>query len=119
MICNHLRMAFELSIDGFAEQAPWLVRRTVGVVAGRFVLWTGWIPRGMPVPGGKPVVQLTGAAEEAAGLAEAIARFSAHSGIVAEHPMMGRFSKERWGRFHCVHCAHHLSFVHLAENQSV
>ena len=111
MMCQHLCRAFELSMEGFPEQASWIYRRTVGVVARQVVLRVGWIPRGVKAPGMRLMKDHFDPALEAERLAEAIERFSAYSGKLAEHPMLGRFSKKQWVRFHCVHCAHHLSFA--------
>jgi hypothetical protein len=33
------------------------------------------------------------------------------SGRFDEHPLLGRLSPSQWERFHCLHCAHHLSFA--------
>src|SRR6266536_6548521 len=49
-ICNHLATAVRLSMDGFPVKAPWLVRRTAGVVLRRVMLGRGWIPERVPVP---------------------------------------------------------------------
>ncbi len=111
LICHHLRLGIDLSMDGFPVRAPWLIRRTVGPVAGWFSLGLGWIPRGMPAPGWQPPADEFDAAREAEGLRAAIARFASFSGRFDEHPLMGRFPRAKWERFHCIHCAHHLSFA--------
>src|SRR5262249_51213147 len=48
-VCNHLALAFRLSMDGFPVKSPWLVRRTAGVAIRRLMLWTGRIPEGVKV----------------------------------------------------------------------
>jgi len=111
LICHHLRLGIELSMEGFPKEASWLFRRTLGRVAGWVVLWRGWIPRGVPVPGWKAPETLFDAEREAEELRGTLSRFLDYSGRLAEHPFLGRFSKAQWVRFHCVHCAHHLSFA--------
>lgn len=114
-VCNHLATAFRLTVERPPWMAPWLVRRTVGRVAGWFVLGMGWMPRGLPLPGIEaPGAGSTGeldAEREAEGLRLAIGRYLSHDGPVSEHPVLGRFSGRGVARFHCVHSAHHLSFL--------
>jgi hypothetical protein len=115
-ICRHLRLGFAFSVDGFPQRAPWVVRRTIGALARRVVLSLGWMPQGVPVPGGcEPTESATStpldATVEAEGLRTAIVRFAAHRGVLDEHPFLGRCTRGEWERFHRLHCAHHLSFV--------
>jgi Protein of unknown function (DUF1569) len=49
---------------------------------------------------------------EADALRAALRFYAAHTGPLAEHPFFGRISRDEWTRLHCIHCAHHLSFVH-------
>jgi hypothetical protein len=51
---------------------------------------------------------------EAEALRAALRLYAAHAGPVAEHPFFGRISRDEWTRLHCIHWAHHLSFVHPA-----
>jgi Protein of unknown function (DUF1569) len=44
-------------------------------------------------------------------LQEAIALFTSAAGPFPSHPLLGALSKEEWGQFHCIHCAHHLGFA--------
>lgn len=110
-ICNHLTLAIRLSMDGFPDQAPWVLRQTVGRVARWLVLAHGRIPEGVQVPQTylpRPGLDITA---EAVALREAIARFQSFTGRFAAHLLLGRMSGTQWERFHCVHCAHHLSFA--------
>lgn len=117
LMCHHLKLAIDLSMDGFPSRAPWILRRTAGPLAGWFSLTLGWIPRGMPAPGWRVPTEKFDAQVEAANLRAAIARFDLFSGKLDEHPVMGCFSRSQWERFHCIHCAHHLSFaVPLADS---
>ena len=49
-ICNHLGTALRYTVEGFPEQAPWLLRHTVGPVAKRQVLGSGAFPEGVKLP---------------------------------------------------------------------
>jgi hypothetical protein len=112
-MCHHLRLAIELSMDGFPARAPWVVRRTIGPVLAKLSLTLGWIPRGVPVPvpGWRVPTEELDASRQAEGLRQAIERFGRFAGHCDEHPLLGRLSRRAWERFHCVHCAHHLSFA--------
>ncbi len=110
-ILNHLALAIRLPMDGVPVKFPWLVRRLVGPVARRLSFWRGWIPEGVQMPAvylPPPGLDATAQAEE---LRRAIKRFGAFAGRLDEHPLLGRLSPAGWERFHCLHCAHHLSFA--------
>jgi hypothetical protein len=110
-ICNHLELAIRLPMDGVPVKWPWLFRRTVGPVLGRLALWRGRIPEGVRVPEVYLPVPELDAAREAEALRTTIERFASFTGRLDEHPLLGRMSAARWERFHCLHCAHHLSFA--------
>jgi hypothetical protein len=110
-ICNHLTTALTGSLDGFAGSAPWLVRKTVGPLIVRRILKKGRFPRGVRLPKRFEPQPGCDARTEADALRAAVQRFAAHTGPVADHPLAGKFSKEVWERFHCIHRAHHLSFA--------
>lgn len=44
-------------------------------------------------------------------LYEAIDRYAGHAGPLRPHPLFGRLTRRQWDRIHCIHGAHHLSFV--------
>src|SRR4051812_7036126 len=79
VICYHLRLAIELSMDGFPAYAPWLFRRTLGPVGKGMVLGLGRIPRGVPAPGWRVPAEPMDPKREAARLGETIGRFMAFS----------------------------------------
>ena len=100
-----------LRSEGFPEQAPWLLRRTVGPVAKRQVLGSGVMPEGvklpekyLPRPGLDPRA-------EAEALRASLRYYLAHTGPLAGHPLFGSMSRDEWDRYHAIHCAHHLSFA--------
>lgn len=110
-ICAHLARAIDCSVDGFTEKAPWLVRKTVGRLALWWVLRRGRFPQGMRAPQAYQPGPGADARSEAEALRAALGRFAAHPGPLAEHPLAGPVPREVWERFHCIHCAHHLSFA--------
>jgi hypothetical protein len=112
MICNHLGTALQSSVEGFPGRAPWLVRKTIAPFVKRKILRTGQMTEGIKVPEAflpKPGLD---ARAEAEALLVALRFYAARTGPLAEHPFFGRISRDEWTRLHCIHCAHHLSFVH-------
>jgi len=110
-ICNHLGTWIQYSVEEFPEQAPWLLRQTVGTMARRRVLDTGVMPEGIKLPEKYlPKPDLDSRAEAEA-LRATIRLFVSHSGRLADHPLFGSMSRDEWIRYHAIHCAHHLSFV--------
>jgi hypothetical protein len=110
-ICNHLTRGFTCTVEGFPERAPWLVRKTVGPLILNRILTTGRFPRGIKLPREyvpKPGVD---ARAEAEALRAALRLLASHPGPLAEHPLAGSIPRASWDRFHCIHCAHHLSFA--------
>jgi hypothetical protein len=110
-ICNHLELAIRLSMDGVPVKGPWWMRRLLGPVALRFSLGLGWIPEGVRVPEIYLPPEKLDAHAEFRALEKAIERLETFAGQCDEHPLLGRLSLAAWKRFHCVHCAHHLSFA--------
>jgi hypothetical protein len=51
------------------------------------------------------------AMDQAERLRKAIAQFTSANGPFPDHPALGPLDKGEWDRFHCIHCAHHLSFA--------
>jgi hypothetical protein len=109
--CNHLTRSITLTLEGSPERAPWLVRKTIGPLILRRILTTGRFPAWIALP--KKYVPKPGvdARAEAEALRAALRRLAAHSGPVADHPFAGPIPRAAWERFHCIHCAHHLSFA--------
>jgi hypothetical protein len=110
-VCEHLALALEATMAGFPRPFPWWVRRLVGPGLRAWVLGTGRLPAGLPVPAG---VAPPAAPEEGAAvrhLREALERFARFDGPLAPHPAFGRLSRRQWERLNLIHCAHHLSFL--------
>jgi hypothetical protein len=110
-ILNHLELASRLSMDGVPVKFSWLLRRLFGPMARRLSFWLGWIPEQVRVPSVYLPAADLDAAREAAALRQSVARLQTFTGAFDEHPLLGRLSPEQWLRFHCLHCAHHLSFA--------
>jgi hypothetical protein len=110
-ICNHLCKSVNFTLDGFPVRAPWLIRKTVGPLLLRHILRTGRFFARIKAPAAFQPAPRSDARAEADALRAALRRFAAHSGPLAEHPLAGRVSRSVWEQFHCIHCAHHLSFA--------
>ncbi|HEY7091392.1 MAG TPA: DUF1569 domain-containing protein [Tepidisphaeraceae bacterium] len=111
-MCNHLAWSIACSVDGFPGWTwPWVLRRTVGATLKKLMFANGRIMEGAPLPKKMRPIDGLDASAEAQQLREAIERFSAMPVPQEMHPMMGRLTREQWERFHCIHCAHHLSFA--------
>jgi hypothetical protein len=87
------------------------VRKTLGPVIKKKILKSGEIKEGMKtLESLAPKPDLDDRAEAEA-LRASIAYYLAHPLPRASHPFFGRMTAEEWDRLHCIHCAHHLSFV--------
>ena len=110
-ICRHLALSIHCTIDGFPARAPWIVRKTIGRLLLRRILRTGRFVEGMKAPAAYQPDPGADERAEAEGLRAALRRLADHRGPLVEHPMGGWVTREEWERFHCAHCAHHLSFA--------
>ncbi len=110
-ICGHLARSLHGTIDGFPARAPWLLRKTVGPLPLRWVLRRNRFIEGMPAPPQKQPAPGVDARAEAEALRAALGRLAAHTGPLVEYPFGGPVTRKGWERFHCIHCAHHLSFA--------
>jgi hypothetical protein len=111
-ICNHLSGAIQGSVEGFPFRAPWPVRKLIAPVFKRTIFRSGRMSEGAPLPkNALPKPDLDDRAEAEA-LRAALRLYAAHTGPMADHPFFERLSRDEWTRLHCIHCAHHLSFVH-------
>jgi len=110
-ICNHLAGSLIYSVEGFPVKVPWLIRKTIGPLAKRDLFGKGRMREGIKLP--EKFVPRPGldARAEAEALRGALNVYSAHAGPLADHPMFGPLGHDEWTRLHCIHCAHHLSFV--------
>jgi len=110
-ICNHLGLAMQHTLEGFPTSFPWLVRKLIGPIARREIFRTGSMRTGLPIPTKvTPRPELDDRAEAEA-LRATIHFFLAAPGPLAPHPLLGQLTTAEWHRFHCIHSAHHLSFL--------
>ena len=109
-ILHHLAMAVRLSLDGPPGSAE--PTRSESVLRRRFFRSQRFPENATPpLPSMFPPAGADAPAEAAA-LRTHLERFLATTVPLAAHPVLGSLNKEEWTRFHCLHCAHHLSFVH-------
>lgn len=115
-ICNHLATVIRYSVVGYPDRMPWLFRQTIGRVARSRTLKAGRIPEGIKVP--QRYLPSPGLDDrvETEELRATIALFDSAEGPPPSHPILGPLTRAEWARFHCVHCAHHLSFAWPAES---
>jgi hypothetical protein len=110
-MCNHLSNALSHTIEGFPVRAPWIVRMTIAPLVKRQIFRTGRMREGIKVPEAVlPKPDLDDRAEAEA-LRATLRLYADAAGPFVPHPFFGRLSREEWDRFHCIHCAHHLSFA--------
>ena len=116
-ICGHLAQAIHRTIDGFppSTRIPWILRKTVCRLLLWHILRTGRFPAGFQAPAECQPAAGADARVEAESLRAALRRLAAHPGPLVEHPLSGPVSRGVWERFHCIHCALHLSFAIPAE----
>lgn len=110
-ICNHLTTTLTWTVEGYPKLAPWIVRKTVGPLVLRRILETGRFPDGLKLPTRYLPKAGLDTRAEAEALRSALWHFAGHPGPLSDHPMAGQISRTDWERFHCIHCARHLSFV--------
>lgn len=111
-ICNHLAAGIGYSIDGFpGRSAPWLFRQTLGRLIRRRLLATARIPRRLPISERFQPPDTSDPRQAAANLSATIDRFLASTTPPKPHPFLGHLRQDQWEQFHCIHCAHHLSFA--------
>ena len=109
-ICDHLRRSFVGSMEGFdlrnhRVKRFFLRRKMLDVALTKGIPPNWTVDRRLTPPSRLDL------AEAVEGLDEVIERYQTHSGGLHPHPLFGKLSREVWTRVHCVHCAHHLSFV--------
>jgi hypothetical protein len=114
-ICDHLARAVNCTVDGYPVKAPWLIRRTVGPIFVSRMLRAGKFAEGIKTPQVYEPKPGADAQTEVEALRNALRRFSHHVGPLAEHPLAGKVSRSLWEQYHCIHCAHHLSFAFPVE----
>ncbi len=114
-VCEHLAHGFIGSMEGFDLRnhriKRFFIKRRMLQVA-----ITQGIPRGWTVDPRITPRENVDLHEAIDALDAAIRRYLAHDGKLHAHPLFGRMKRETWDRVHCVHCAHHLSFVVMGDD---
>jgi hypothetical protein len=113
-ICNHLAMAFNSVAGGVPvgqeATSPDDERERHAGIRQSFLALDRF-PDGRISPPRLVPGEGLDSYQEAASLADAVARFIAAEGRFPAHPRIGPLTKDEWVRFHCLHTAHHLGFV--------
>ncbi len=109
--CNHLALAIQGSVEGFAGAAPWPVRASLGRLMKRRILSRGKMPERAKLPEEFHPREGLDDRAEAEALRAAIRLFGQHAGAMADHPFFGPTLPEEWQQFHTIHAAHHLGFI--------
>jgi hypothetical protein len=109
-ICKHLTDSFSGSIDGFSLKRHRVKRFLFRRLLYLYTVRCG-IPRDYLVDPGIEPADDPDLDEAVEALGRAIARYESQNGPLKPHPLFGRMPRDEWDRIHCIHCAHHLSFV--------
>lgn len=107
---QHCAQTVRYSVTGYPKLKPALFRSTAGALAKRVFLRRGAMkhPLGAEIDGAPPLDPNLPTAEAAAGLADAVALFTGHTGEHAPHPAYGRCTHDEYARLHAMHLAEHL-----------
>lgn len=109
-ICDHLNQLMSRSLDGFPEKVPWIIRVTVGRYYRHQWIAKRNFAAGLPTL--KPFLPTCQPDDPApiAELTRLIERLKAAK-TLHPSPFLGLLSLDEWRTLHCVHAAHHLSFL--------
>ena len=107
-ICRHLTSTFRW----LSKRGPDATLPPVPEAIRQRLLSVGRMREGVqaPHPSLLPPPDLDGRTE-ADILREAITCFASVTDPLPAHPVLGPMTRDEWIRFHCIHCAHHLSFA--------
>ncbi len=121
-ILRHLASSIKLLVEGglppLDPPDPEMARRFE--IRRRRFFQHGKFPEGVaiPIPALIPPADVDERAE-AESLRLVLRRFEDFDGPFPAHPVFGPMSKEEWGDFHRLHCAHHLGFVRPTSAEEV
>jgi hypothetical protein len=109
-VCRHLATVMRLTVD-LPASTPHDASRRVGDEQKRQFFESGAVPEGIPTSPRLLPGEVLDERAEAEGLRQAIAHYQASPGPVVPHVLFGPLTRSEWDQFHCIHAAHHLSFV--------
>jgi len=108
---EHLAMVFDKSLDGFGDVPKPLGFKMFGSwLIKPIMLKTGKMPAGVNGPAS---LMPTGASDDNGQLGafeSAVSRFNTATSFQPS-PFLGKLTGDEWRRLHCIHAAHHLSFL--------
>ena len=121
-ICDHLARGIGNTVEGSVADGPsaWSLRLTPWKRLKRwgfkrYMLLTGWFPRGVPAPESVRPADDIPLEEALTKLAAAVEAFEEKctrpDATWSEHTYLGRLNVRGWRRFHCIHADHHFSLV--------
>jgi uncharacterized protein DUF1569 len=114
-ICDHLARGITLTLRKPRGDATAPEPTREQEANRRLFLRARSFPEGIALPSRllEPATDLD-PRDAADALRSALDRLSSHDGPLPAHPYLGPLTRDEWVDFHCIHCAHHLSFVVLA-----
>ena len=99
----HCAVQIEASLDGYRRKMPAWYRATIGRLARALVFVRGDFSGDPLAPNAEPVDTVVGMKR----LYEAIGRFKAHRGMMAEHWRFGRLTKDQYAALHTMVLSHY------------
>jgi hypothetical protein len=109
-ICRHLATVMRWSVDLPASEiydpSVW-----VGEEQKRRFFESASFPEGVPTSARVVPGEALNEHDEAEGLRQAIAHYQASPDPAIPHILLGFLTRDEWDQFHCIHAAHHFSFV--------
>ena len=109
-ICKHLTIILTGAVDGFDMKVPWFVKLVAPLFFWR-ILKTRAMPEGLKATEFVTPKSGLDLRAEVEALRAAVRLFKAHAGPFPDNPFVGRMPRDTVEQFHCIHCAHHLSFA--------
>lgn len=107
---QHCAQTVRYSVTGYPRLKSPVFRATAGALAKKVFLSRGAMKHSLTaeIDGAPPLDPDLPLSEAAADLAEAVARFTTHTGTHAPHPAYGPCTHDEYARLHAYHLAEHL-----------
>jgi hypothetical protein len=111
-ICDHLAKAISLTLRGARPDVEPSPSTPEQDLARREFFRARAISTGLPMPTPRIVPDTVADPQSCAdALRQAIDRLVSQPPPYPTHPHLGPLTHDEWLQFHCIHCAHHLSFA--------